>query len=245
MVDEKRGAEKLQKRLLQSSAIPREFSFRTAGYKTTLPKRGAVNIFKASSKPGTTKWNWMVRLDTPHKGANFHHMNINPKLAGIRRDPHIPIPANSVKVAVKTAKFLKKVNTVLVPTAVAIDSFRVASNVYKDYGKGTTRNTVETVAEIGGSWAGGSLGSSVGCTIGTAIFPGIGTLVGGIFGGVVGAISGVLGTEAIARAIGDQLEYDIKVCICHKCTKQYNCRKYTGQPTDSCSTCSSSSIALL
>lgn len=52
-------------------------------------------------------------------------------------------------------KYANKVNKVVVPVAIAIDTVRVGVSVYKDNSNGTTRNTVETVASVVGGWGGG------------------------------------------------------------------------------------------
>ena len=58
-------------------------------------------------------------------------------------------------------KYANKVNKVAVPLAIAIDSARVGFSVYGDFKHGTTRNTVETVASVGGGWLGGFGGECV------------------------------------------------------------------------------------
>lgn len=53
------------------------------------------------------KANWVVRLDTPHKGAKFNHININAdlvnagKAAGKNKfvDPHLPLPPGGIEVS--------------------------------------------------------------------------------------------------------------------------------------------------
>lgn len=65
------------------------------GYKylTKITNAGQVNVLDKATK------NWIFRLDKPHKGANFNHININPKFSGLRRDPHLKIPTGSLYVS--------------------------------------------------------------------------------------------------------------------------------------------------
>ena len=42
---------------------------------------------------------WLFRIDNPHAvGATTNHININPKLTGLVKDPHIPLPPGAVTV---------------------------------------------------------------------------------------------------------------------------------------------------
>jgi hypothetical protein len=60
-----------------------------------------------------------------------------------------------LQAAETTAKFCKIVNKVAIPVALFIDIIQTGLAVREDYKKGTTRNTVETVAGKGGGWLGG------------------------------------------------------------------------------------------
>ncbi|CAH1371404.1 hypothetical protein MTP99_012886 [Tenebrio molitor] len=91
---------------------------------------------------------------------------------------------------------------------------------------GTTRNTVETVAGIGGGWLGGYGGAAGGAALGTVIFPGVGTIVGGIIGGLTGGIGGSVAVSAITREIGDVADYDIIEIECEKCKTKFKVRIY-------------------
>lgn len=55
-----------------------------------------VNVLDVTARAG--KGDWIVRLDTPHKGAQFNHINLNPKYSGISPDPHIPLPTGALSV---------------------------------------------------------------------------------------------------------------------------------------------------
>lgn len=62
-------------------------------YKTKITCIGQVNVLEKATK------NWVFRLDRPHKGAEYIHININPKPAGLRRDPHFRLPPGSLHVS--------------------------------------------------------------------------------------------------------------------------------------------------
>jgi hypothetical protein len=40
----------------------------------------------------------LLRLDRAHKGANFNHININPRISGVP-DPHIKLPPGGLQVS--------------------------------------------------------------------------------------------------------------------------------------------------
>lgn len=58
----------------------------------------------------------IFRLDRAHPGADFNHININPKFSGLRKDPHVPLPPGGL--AVRSLKFdLKaKLNSIFFQT---------------------------------------------------------------------------------------------------------------------------------
>lgn len=62
-------------------------------YLMKITNAGQVNILDKATK------NWVFRLDRPHKGADYIHININPKYSGLRRDPHFPLPPGSLHVS--------------------------------------------------------------------------------------------------------------------------------------------------
>jgi hypothetical protein len=100
------------------------------------------------------KNNWIIRFDGPHKNVGFNHININSKISGVT-DPHLPLPPGGLSAAKGTAKFCKFLNKVALPVALFIDTVQTGLAVREDHKMGTTRNTVETVAGIGGGWLGG------------------------------------------------------------------------------------------
>jgi hypothetical protein len=171
------------------------------------------------------KNNWIIRFDGPHKNVGFNHININPKISGVT-DPHLPLPPGGLSAAKGTAKFCKFLNKVALPVALFIDTVQTGLAVREDHKMGTTRNTVETVAGIGGGWLGGYGGAAGGAALGTVIFPGVGTIVGGIIGGLTGGIGGSVAVSAITREIGDVADYDIIEIECEKCKTKFKVRIY-------------------
>lgn len=139
-----------------------------------------------------------------------------------------------------TAKYLKVVNKVLIPVAIAVDIYQGGKAIVHDYSLGSTRNTVETTASIGGGWLGGYGGAASGAAIGSAIFPGIGTIVGGIAGGIAGGIGGSVGAGKVVELIGDELEYNVEFGEkpCQKCGKKYKYKKYVRKDNGHCDECS-------
>jgi hypothetical protein len=65
------------------------------------------------------------------------------------------LPPGGLSAAKGTAKFCKFLNKVALPVALFIDTVQTGLAVREDHKMGTTRNTVETVAGIGGGWLGG------------------------------------------------------------------------------------------
>jgi hypothetical protein len=114
-------------------------------------KSCAVSVTDKAVK-GTN--NAIIRFDRPHKNVYFNHININPRFSG-KPDPHLKLPPGGLSAAETTAKFCKIVNKVAIPVALFIDIIQTGLAVREDYKKGTTRNTVETVAGKGGGWLGG------------------------------------------------------------------------------------------
>ncbi|XP_063922842.1 uncharacterized protein C13G5.2-like isoform X2 [Zophobas morio] len=186
-------------------------------------KSCAISVLDTSIKG---KKNWVIRFDKPHLGkVPYDHININPKISGIK-DPHIPLPPGGLAAAEGASKFFTAVNKVAGPVALMMDGYQVGSSIGEDYKNGTTRNTVETVANISGTWGGGCGGAVAGATIGSAIFPGVGTIIGGVIGGIGGGIGGALGCSALTKTIGDKYEYGIEEIVCKNCCEKFKWKRY-------------------
>src|SRR6218665_304179 len=62
-------------------------------YEIVIKSSGKVNIIdKAAGAP-------VFRLDKAHAGANYNHININPKISKLPNDPHIPLPPGGLTVS--------------------------------------------------------------------------------------------------------------------------------------------------
>uniref|UniRef100_A0AC34FWN2 Glycine zipper domain-containing protein n=1 Tax=Panagrolaimus sp. ES5 TaxID=591445 RepID=A0AC34FWN2_9BILA len=190
--------------------------------------KGAVNIFDKTVKNVKGKAAWAFRLDTPHKGAPTHHININPKISG-KPDPHIPISPGQFAAGKKILGGLEKFNKVAVPAAVAVDAILVGHAIYKDVKNGTTRKTVETGVGVAGGWGGGYGGAMAGAVAGSLFCPGPGTLIGAVVGGIAGGIGGNLGAEKLTEVICDKFSYDLEEQKCLGCQKMFKIRLYKGE----------------
>lgn len=124
---------------------------------------------------------------------------------------------------------MNKVNKVAIPLAIAIDTVRTGIAVASDIKKGTTRNTVSTVANVAGGWAGGYGGATGGAAIGTAFLPGLGTIIGGILGGLTGGIGGSVYAGVLIDTIGDDCNYDMLEIKCENCGVRFKARVYLGE----------------
>lgn len=60
---------------------------------TKITSTGKLHVLDKATKT------WIFRLDRPHKGANFNHININKKFSGHRSDPHTPLPVGTLQVS--------------------------------------------------------------------------------------------------------------------------------------------------
>ncbi|CAF1486319.1 unnamed protein product [Rotaria sordida] len=159
---------------------------------------------------------WLLRIDCPHPGADFNHININSKLTHIP-DPHIPIPNGVVTVSkgiTKIAEVMQIVNKLALPIAITLDGVRLGCAVYDDLERddGKPKQTIKTGASIVGGWTGGIAGGMGGVEAGAAfgrstgalfgdvgVIPGaaIGSIVGGILGSIGGGIAGSYDAEAL------------------------------------------------
>lgn len=100
----------------------------------------------------------IFRLDIAHPGADFNHININPKFSGLAKDPHLALPPGGLalgRVTTRVCQFMNKANDVLIPVTIAVDVLLIGASILEDHKKETTRNTVETAAKIAGVWTGG------------------------------------------------------------------------------------------
>lgn len=123
-----------------------------------------VNIFDKTKISSLGNPKWWVRYDRPHGNVQYSHININPKLTGVP-DPHIPISGATAKAAGYLGKVAEKLNDVapyLTTAAMLCEGYRVVQEVRKDYEHGTTRNTIEYVTTVGGTYTAASAGATTG-----------------------------------------------------------------------------------
>ncbi|KAH7703589.1 Protein C13G5.2 [Aphelenchoides avenae] len=171
---------------------------------------------------------WAIRVDKPHAGAAYNHINVNKAVSGMK-DPHIPVSDMTLAAAKGVNSVIEAIKKVepFVKTAVYVaDAYQVADAVYSDYkARRCPRRTLRTAGRVGGSYGGLYVGAKVGGSVGSTV----GGIVGGLFGGVGAvpgaAIGGWLGSfvggysgmqsgasvgEGVGHAIGDELcdDYD-------------------------------------
>lgn len=65
---------------------------------------------------------WVFRFDRPHIGAEFDHLNINPRLTH-QRDPHIKLPPGVVPVFGAITTVVNGIGKFVTYVAVAADAF--------------------------------------------------------------------------------------------------------------------------
>ena len=199
--------------------LPRQYRLMTPEGTSTVLGVIDSTAGRVRGNPPRPAGEWLLRVDTPHRGADFNHININPTLTHLV-DPHAAIPTSVVKVSkgiAKTAKFMQKVNKVALPVAIASDAARLGCAIHNDFTRkdGKPKQTVKTGASIAGGWTGGILGGmggvEAGATMGSSIgllfggvgaIPGaaIGSIVGGIVGSISGGAAGSYGAETLAGA---------------------------------------------
>jgi hypothetical protein len=63
-------------------------------------KSTAVAITQTGEKKNSPFYT-LLRLDRPHKGANYNHININHRISG-KRDPHLRLPTGALLVSLFT-----------------------------------------------------------------------------------------------------------------------------------------------
>lgn len=72
------------------------------------------------TKNGST--GWVLRIDRPHKGVNFNHLNINPVYTH-KPDPHLKLLPGVVPVFGTLSKLVNGVGDALFYAAVAADTY--------------------------------------------------------------------------------------------------------------------------
>ncbi len=167
------------------------------------PKRGATVTGIRDTQAGAVRGTPpkpvgkpVIRVDLPHSGAPYNHINI--ESLG-KSDPHFRVSPRTVKLLGGAARTIEGVGRVARPVAIGVDVVRIVSAVREDGGVG--RSTARTVASVAGGWAGAVGGAWVGAKGGAllggaigSVVPGLGTAagaaVGGFVGGLIGGVAG-------------------------------------------------------
>uniref|UniRef100_A0A1I7UR94 Peptidase S74 domain-containing protein n=1 Tax=Caenorhabditis tropicalis TaxID=1561998 RepID=A0A1I7UR94_9PELO len=201
----------------------RNYVVSTAGRNSNI-----VNVFDKASRSSRGNPRSWIRVDNPHGNVDFHHINVNKAITGVK-DPHIRITPTTAKAAGALGKVAEKANAVatcLSIMAMINDAYQVGVEAKKDYDHGTSRNTIQTLGTKAAVYAGASILYYLGAAVGTAIFPGIGTYYGGIAGSVVGGVQGgALGHEVTKQAL-DKMQWDTVVATCRECKQEFQWKKY-------------------
>ena len=74
----------------------------------------------------------IIRFDNPHKGTNFHHINLDPKGYPNKLNPHIEVPGNVIQGAKVANTTLKYVGPGLLVVSLVLDGVRLVKAVYDD-----------------------------------------------------------------------------------------------------------------
>ncbi len=163
-----------------------------ARLKVTDLTQGRVKAGKPVGKP-------ILRIDAPHGGASYPHVNVENMPSGLKpleALDHAKIP-NIPTGALKAAKHLGKG---LVVVGIAADAYDLKTSYDADKARGDGRytETKKAVGRVAGGWSGAIGGAAAGAAIGS-IVPGVGTAIGGLVGGVVGGIGGSIGGSKLGE----------------------------------------------
>jgi len=190
--------------------MPRQYGLATGKYLSKSTQAGIVD--KAAGE-------CLIRLDKAHKFVNTPHININPKLTGVK-DPHIPIPGSVVKGGAMATKALNAVGKAAVVAGVVVDTYRIGKAIHSDCTKRRKKRpgkrTAKAAASVAGGWSGGCAGATAGSSTGAyiggmigAAFGGVGAVpgaaIGSLIGAVVGGIGGGVGGSCAAEALVEEL----------------------------------------
>lgn len=190
--------------------MPKPYSLSTGRYLSGSTRAGIVD---------NATGQWLIRLDNAHRGVNTPHININPRLTGVR-DPHIPISGSLVRGGEMATKALNAFGKAALVVGVASDAYHIGEAIYSDCTKRKKKRpgkrTAKAAASVAGGWTGGcagaAAGSSTGAYIGGAIgaaFGGVGAVpgaaIGSLIGAVVGAVGGGVGVSCAAESLVEEL----------------------------------------
>ena len=186
--------------------MPRQYGLAAGKYLSKSTRAGVVD--KATGQ-------WLIRLDNAHKGVKTPHININPKLTGVK-DPHIPIPGSLVKGGEVASKALNVAGKAAFVVGVAADTYRFGEALYSDCTKRRKKRpgkrTAKAAASVAGAWGGGCAGAAAGSSTGAyiggtigALFGGVGAVPGAAIGSLIGAVVGGVGVGVRASSVAEAL----------------------------------------
>lgn len=124
----------------------------------------------------------VLRIDRPHRGADFPH--INTKISGLDHTKIPHVPNGVLKVARHAGKGL-----LVVGVAADVIDLKRSHAADEARGDGRRTETKRAVGRVAGGWTGAAAGAATGAVIGSAV-PIVGTAVGAIAGGIAGSIGG-------------------------------------------------------
>lgn len=107
--------------------------------------KGQVNFFDVIDGERITTY----RFDTPHDGYPYQHLNMNPRFFN-RPDPHIWMPPGTTFILAIFLKPLRLMLSIAKFGQKLLLTSMLAQSVINDWRFGTTRNTIESLVNIGG-----------------------------------------------------------------------------------------------
>lgn len=91
---------------------------------------------------------WIVRVDVPHKGVPYNHLNINPRYFKLDADPHVWLPPGTTTILGPIFKAAKYLGNFADIAQTASKTLILAQSAVKDYENGSTRNTAEAALKL-------------------------------------------------------------------------------------------------
>ena len=149
-----------------------------------------------------------VRVDVPHPGAEFHHMNLSKPGATPQASFHVPTTAlgsKGIQVALDVAKVAGKIAA---PLAIITNVVRLGETAASEgrFGPETSKEAAAIGGELAGAVAGEALGVGIGSVIaGTALGAGIGAIASVGFGIALGTVGAIYVGEVLRDVVAEQI----------------------------------------
>ncbi|CAL2046121.1 unnamed protein product [Caenorhabditis brenneri] len=140
-------------------------------------------IYDKSLEFGIGVFEWWVRLDRPHSGVDFYHLNVNPRITG-HPDPHTHIPYPIALTIQFTGSGLRLLNKAapFVFAAFIIDDYKLIYDEMEENRAEAAKDAAFTILKYVFCW----YGARSGAYLASFILPGVGSLLGALGGGAVG-----------------------------------------------------------